>query len=195
MSGGKPFQLPKHLGLWLLLVSSLVFLAIIFKITPSRIERTDLAFQERDHILYYRDRPFSGVTVERFVNDVIYRETTYVEGVREGIAQEYALTGSLRARWRYHADKKHGFQEGWYIEGPKRFESNFKNGVLDGEQTEWHMNGQLFRPQVFVDGVETDKKILFQSAEVFSNYTKRNGRTYGLDGGALCLETKREGEK
>ena len=163
--------------------------------SPRVVDRNDPAFREEGSRLYYGPRPFSGVAIERFPDGSPYKQTHYEQGLRDGMAEEYALTGKLRARWKFRRGEKDGHQEGWYIEGPKRFEANFKQGLLHGEQTEWHLNGQLFQRRVFAEGVETDKKILFPTAEVFSNYTKREGRVYGLDGGPLCFEPKKEGEK
>ncbi len=152
-------------------------------------------FEERGERLFYQAKPFTGVRIENFPNGQTFRETHYQRGLKEGESKEFATNGALRARWNFHSGKKHGFQQGWYIEGPKRFEFRFKNGILDGVQSEWHLNGSPFRQQVYVNGVETDRKILFPTAEVFSNFKKRAGRIFGLDGGALCFEKKKEGEK
>jgi hypothetical protein len=56
-------------------------------------------------------------------------------------------------------------------------------------------NGTVFRRQIFVNGYEMDKKILFHGGEVFTNYAKRGGRTYGFDGGELCFDKKKDGER
>ncbi len=150
---------------------------------------------ERDERLYLDGEVFSGIAVERFPDGQVYRETHYTRGMKDGLSREFGITGALRAQWNYHAGKKHGAQVGWYIEGPKRFESNFKNGLLEGHQVEWHLNGAVFREQQFVDGIEVRNKILYSTAEIYSNYVKRDGRTFGIDGGALCFETKKEGER
>ncbi len=133
--------------------------------------------------------------VEHYLNGALYKESTYEAGVKDGIEKEYSLNGVVRAIWSYSHGKKHGLQQGWFAEGPKRFEFHFNHGLLDGVQTEWHLNGTVFRRQVFVKGVEIQKKVLYSGSEIFTNYSKKDGRVYGLDGGALCMELKKEGAK
>ena len=161
----------------------------------SRLEKNDPSLMMKNNILYHGDHPFYGIEVEHYLNGDLYRETPYENGLKEGRSKEYSLGHVLRANWNYHQGIKEGFQEGWFAEGPKRFEANFKNGILDGVQTEWHQNGTVFKRQVYANGIETDKKVLYPGGEIFTNYSKRDERKYGIDGGALCLEVKREGEK
>jgi hypothetical protein len=133
--------------------------------------------------------------IERYPGGAIYRYGMIRHGQLEGKEYEFDPFGGRRAVWHYRQGKKHGLQEGWFIEGPKRFVYQYVNGVLEGEQLEYHASGALFRRQVFRQGVEADRKVLYQEGDLHSNYAKRDGRTYGLDGGALCFDPKKEGEK
>jgi antitoxin component YwqK of YwqJK toxin-antitoxin module len=135
------------------------------------------------------------VQIKRYDAGHVFQELQYLGGRLEGESREFAIDHKLTAIWNYHKGVKDGLQRGWFEEGPKRFEHNFRNGALDGEQLEWHMSGDLFKEQYYVDGVETDRKILFENGAVFSNYAKRDGRIYGIDGGSLCMQKKPEGEK
>lgn len=162
---------------------------------PRTLDSRDPEITTQDNLILFRGRLFTGIITEHYPNGDLLKETGYVRGMKEGISNEYGLGGKLRVRGNYHKGQKEGPQLAWYLEGPKRFEFNYKDGLLEGTQTEWHLNGGIFRTQNFVKGVETDKKILFQSGEVFSNYIKRDDRIYGIDGGALCFEPPREGEK
>ncbi len=175
------------------LLAAALFLFSYRFFTQSTLEVNNPDFTLKDETLYFKSAPFNGKTVERYPAGQIYRETHYKHGLKEGFAFEYAIDGQLRSQWSYHLGKKHGVQKGWFIEGPKRFVANFKDGVLDGPQTEWHMNGAVFRQETFIEGREVDKKILYRSGEVFTNYTIRNSRLYGVDGGPLCFEPKKEG--
>lgn len=162
---------------------------------PNKIESVgNPDFSEQGEMVYYRSRPFTGVRVDRFPNGKVYRETRYENGLKEGEELEFGVNGHLWTRSRYRAGKKDGFQEGWFLEGPKRFEARFKNGILDGEQTEWHINGNVFRKLIYAQGVEVANKTLYPTQEIYSNYVKKDGRVFGLDGGPLCFEKKREGE-
>lgn len=168
---------------------------IMQKPSKQRIDRRDSALREVGETLFFKGAKFTGVVLEKFPDGTSFRETEYVDGLKEGVALEYAFSGQLRARWHFSRGKKDGEQRGWYIEGPRRFVANFKNGLLDGEQIEWHLNGSLFRQMSFIEGVEVAKKILFPTEEVYSNYRKVDGRIFGLDSGPLCFEKKPEGEK
>lgn len=163
---------------------------------PNRVRATaNPEFAERDGVLYYRTEPFTGVRIETFPDGSSASETSYFQGLRDGASREYGTTGALRARWNYRAGKKDGLQEGWFLEGPKRFEQHYRDGILEGTVTEWHLNGNVFNQQTYVNGAETARKIYYPTAEVFSNYVKRDGRTYGLNGGELCFEKKKDGER
>ncbi len=177
-----------------LLMCSLA-VATVLSAAP-RVELGAAGVELRDGLMLRDGKPFSGITVERYPTGIVYRETRYDRGIKNGETRKYAMTGTLVSLERFSEGAKDGLQEGWYMEGPKRFELRFKKGVLDGVQSEWHLNGALFRKQIFAGGVESDKKILFAGGELFTNYAKRDGRVYGIDGGALCFEpAKREGEK
>lgn len=173
----------------------IVIIVIAFFTQESKVKSNDPRIQVVGNRVYYSGQPFSGTLLEHYLNGDLYRETHYKNGLKEGSAREYGLQGVLRAVWNYHMDKKEGTQVGWFEEGPKRFEYHYKAGLFEGPQVEWHMNGQIFRNQIFQNGVEIGKKIFYQGAEIFTNYTIRNGRSYGLDGGALCFDVKKDGEK
>ena len=163
---------------------------------PGRVRYTaNPEFRERGAILEYRGEPFTGIRVETYPDGSSSAETGYVRGLREGASREFASGGALRARWNYREGKKDGLQLGWFIEGPKRFEQNYRNGILEGTVREWHVNGNLFSVQTYSDGVETARKLYYPTSELYSNYVKRDGRKYGLNGGELCFETKKDGEK
>jgi antitoxin component YwqK of YwqJK toxin-antitoxin module len=181
---------------WVIL-GTIIFISLwaVHHFTPQTLEKTDPSLSFQSEILYKNGHLYTGMIIERYLNGELYKKLHYVNGQLEGESREYALGGNLRAKWNFHLGVKDGLQRGWYTEGPKRFEFHFKNGVLEGVQTEWHLNGTEFRRQVYRDGVETEKKILFSGKEIFTNYSKKNGRTYGIDGGRVCMEVKPEGEK
>ena len=182
---------------WILISSAAALLAAAWISKGGiRLEKDDPHLSSCGERLCLNSAPFSGTLFERYPAGEVFAESHYQDGYQEGSRREYALGGSLRAEWNFHLGQKDGVQRGWFVEGPRRFESHFKNGRLDGLQTEWHLNGGVFRMQNFVDGVEQDKKILFQTGEIFTNYSIRDARIYGLDGGPLCFEpAAREGQR
>lgn len=162
---------------------------------PRVVEKSELSWIEKQGSLFKQGQLFSGILVERYLNGALYKESHYENGKKEGMEKEYALNGIIQGLWHYHLGKKEGDQQGWFAEGPKKFNYHYQKGLLEGEQLEWHQNGTVFRRQVFHQGVETEKKILFQGSEVFSNYVQKDKRKYGVDGGTLCFEVKKDGEK
>jgi antitoxin component YwqK of YwqJK toxin-antitoxin module len=163
--------------------------------TPLTIESTSAEIARQTEQVYFRGKPFTGIEIERYANGEIYKKMNYVDGRLEGESREFHFSMHPRATWNYHHGLKSGRQLGWYAEGPKRFEQNFTAGVLNGEQIEWHLNGHIFQRLFYVDGVQTERKILFPHGEIFSNYRIYDQRKYGLDNGELCMQPKREGER
>ena len=137
----------------------------------------------------------SIVQIERYQNGALYRETQYQNGKKNGYEKVYSLSGKVRTLWNYKNGKKEGEQKGWFEDSAKMFVYHYQNGVPEGEQMEWHQNGTLFRRQFFHHGYETDRKVFSQKGQMFSNYAKRDGRSYGVDGGTLCFDKKKDGEK
>jgi antitoxin component YwqK of YwqJK toxin-antitoxin module len=170
-----------------------VLAALMVVSIPAFAEHSD--FVERGGVLFRDGKPFTGVRYERYPAGEVHTETRYESGLREGLAKEFALTGAVQVQWNFHAGKKHGIQQGWFIEGPKRFVYRYVHGVPDGDFIEWHMNGTVFRHQVFRHGVEQSRKVQYRTAEVHSNFVQRDGRKYGLDGGELCMDYGKDGQK
>lgn len=160
------------------------------------VQAGDPGLRARGGLLLYHGRRFSGRVVERWLGGAIYKDTAYAHGLQEGAARMFALNGRLIQEWNFRAGKKDGVQRGWFEEGPRKFEMRYARGLLDGEQIEWHMNGRVFRRQVFRRGVEVKNKVLYPGGEIFTNYARRGGRLYGMDGGTLCqAPAKLDGEK
>jgi antitoxin component YwqK of YwqJK toxin-antitoxin module len=158
-------------------------------------ENHDPAFSVQKETLFYQGKKFTGLQTEHFGNGAIYRETEYKNGIKDGIEKKYTLQGKVRSAWLFKNGVKDGEQNGWFEDGAKMFTYHYVNGLLEGEQTEWHENGVIFRQQNFLHGVESSRKILFSGGEIFTNYAKRDGRTYGVDGGDICFDKKKDGEK
>lgn len=160
-----------------------------------RVDKRDSSFATKKELLYFHDQPFTGMQFELFGNGALYRETEYLNGKKNGYEKLFSLDGVLRTQWNFKSGKKDGEQLAWFEDGSKRFRYNYKAGLLEGEQVEWHQNGIVFRRQVFHNGFESEKKISYVGGEIFTNYVKRNKRIYGIDGGALCFEKKKDGER
>jgi hypothetical protein len=164
-------------------------------LAPRELDSRSPGISHQEDLLTYQSHPFSGILVERFPDGGRYKETHYLNGFKDGSEKQYALNGRVVREGNFIHGKREGLETAWFSEGPKKFEYHFKNGVLDGSQTQWHISGALFRQELYKDGTLIDKKILYPQGEVFTNYVTRDDRKYGLDGGSLCMEPKREGAK
>ncbi len=180
---------------WLALILLGVAVWSSYPLFPNRVDSRESTVERRGESLYQKGIPFTGILVERYENGALYRETNYRKGVKQGESRIFSLAGKIKEIDRYVNGVREGLQEGWYEEGPRKFIAQYQKGLLSGEQDEWHLNGRLFRRSVYDHGTETDKKILFQNGDIFTNLSIREGRTYGIDGGSLCMQSKKEGER
>lgn len=143
----------------------------------------------------YRNALFSGDIYLLYPDGTRSMVSHYERGLQSGPTIQTAIGGARMAQMNYKKGLLHGNQLGWYVEGPKKFSLNYVNGEMDGEQIEWHLNGEVLRRRVFVKGEEVSRKILYANSDIYTNYTYKDRRKYGIDGGDLCFEKKRDGEK
>ena len=144
------------------------------KLIPSKIESTNLNIHLINNKLYLKTKMFTGIYIERYSDGIIYRKTQFKNGLKDGLSEQFDFEGRRYFKNHYRKGLLDGLQETWYLEGPKKSIGHFKDGFKDGEQIEWHLNGSLFRREVFSAGVETERKMLYTTGEIFSNYKKRN---------------------
>ena len=132
-------------------------------------------------ILYYKDKPFTGITThavdrEGFdtVVDYFWGETVYAlpvstiknlkslsfprkiktgwnEGIKDGQRQLYA-DGLLVMESNWLYGKIEGPFSTWYENGQQMSEGNLKADRLDGLYRSWHENGQLESEKIYKDG-------------------------------------------
>ena len=89
------------------------------------VDREKLEF--RDGLMYFEEKPFTGVGVRKHDN------------------------GQKSSEGTYKAGKMHGLQTGWHKNGQKRLEENFKDGKWHGLVTWWYENGQKKSETTFID--------------------------------------------
>ena len=88
--------------------------------------------------------PLSGYNKEGlwkyYINqsDTLYREVTYVNGIKNGIS-----------RW-------------WYGNSQLQMEANYKNGWPTGIISMWHPNGQLSGRRMYEEGGYLKKEYLYE---------------------------------
>ena len=174
---------------------------------------------------YYRNGALSSETdmvydnikvfKEYYLNGNKMSEINYLEGDKEGIANYYALDGSLAYQIRYHRDRlveyaymdKDGkmtqfypYQDkfsftSYYKNGKISFEINYENGLLHGDFTAYHPNGNKQKYEQYYYSLSHGKynfwhengKISRESYYVYDELDGDSKRYY--DNGQLEIET------
>ncbi len=123
------------------------------------IDDSKLNFQ--DSIYYLNNQRFSGyLTNKKNANKFLY---TYLNGLQNGE------------------------QKGWHTNGNISFDYMCKNGKRIGDYKEYYPNGKLQIQRWYEEGQIIKNKILDLNGVVIANYTKRNGRYFGLMGSSSCI--------
>ena len=127
------------------------------------VNSDDSMLTKEKGILYYNNKPFSGMITDSY---------------RDGI---------LRSKQSYMLGKRHGRYLEWYPNGQKRYSKKYSKGIQNGEQKEWYSNGTLSRKMQFYEGRQEGKQIGWkENGDLRFKYTYINGKRYGFMGTSLC---------
>ena len=135
---------------------------------------------------YYHGNPFSGIIVERFADNSVYKKTNYKKGKEEGEQNVFYPGGRLCEKRKYHLGEKDGEHVGWWSNGNKRFEYHFANGVYNGDYREWYESGKPLKHIHYAEGIDDRGKGWRENGKLYMNFTVKNGRRYGLNNSNLC---------
>ena len=87
----------------------------------------------------------------------------------------------------YRKGKKIGVHELFWDNGNKKMIAYFKNGEHNGEMTQWHKNGKVYKKFNYKSGFEEgNQKIWNDKGNLKANYDVIQGRRYGLTGIKNC---------
>ena len=103
-----------------------------------------------------------------------------------GRAVGFFENGQKRYEENYKNGKKHGFATKWYENGQKMSEENYKDGKEDGLSSFWYKNGQKNAEGNYKDG-----KLM--SAEVWKPNGEKCPVTNVKDGNGVVVEYKEDG--
>ena len=127
------------------------------------VNSDDSMLTKEKGILYYRNKPFSGMITNSYHD------------------------GLLRSKQSYILGKRHGRYLEWYPNGQKRYSKKYSKGIQNGEQKEWYSNGILSRKMQFYEGRQEGKQIGWkENGDLRFKYTYINGKRYGFMGTSLC---------
>lgn len=165
-----------------------------FKIPDSLVELADTNLSERQGILYYAHKPFSGFVIESYLSKKLAFKNGYWNGKLEGKQEKWYSNGSKMEIRFYHANRKIGKHTGWWENKKIKFEYFIENDVPIKMHREWYPNGQLYSLSNYnIKGQpEGTQQMWFETGQIKANYVIKDGRRFGFLGAKGCMG---EGEK
>ncbi len=162
---------------------------------PDRIVvLADTNLSERQGVLFYEQKPYSGYVVEKYPNEKLASRNGYLNGKLEGKQEKWYADGSKMEVRFYKENRKSGEHHGWWENGQMKFEYFIENDIPIKTHQEWYQNGQLYSLSNYnQEGQpEGEQKMWFENRQVKSNYVIKDGRRFGFLGAKGCMG---EGEK
>ena len=132
----------------LLTILCLVLLVSCSNEVPSDklVERGDITYGVNS------EKPFTGTSVEYYLDTIIkdefedrvlWKRTTYKDGVLDGLNESFHPNGQLKENRNYKNGKMNGSQEDFYENGQLKNIYSFKNGTQEGLREQFWDNGQV----------------------------------------------------
>lgn len=91
----------------------------------------------------YTDDKLDGITKSYLKDGKLYREETFVKGVKEGLEKQYNKDGYLEQEIMYKNNKKNGVAIQYYSNGQIEHKTHFKDGKQDGATKLYYESGKL----------------------------------------------------
>ena len=92
---------------------------------PANMIRVNVDDTDIEHIggptLTWQGKPFTGIVFE-LQNDQVINETTYVEGVEDGVERSWYLNGQVESMGENRWNRSHGPFKMWYPSGQLKYE-------------------------------------------------------------------------
>ena len=98
--------------------------------------------EQRDDLHYFEDKPFTGVTVEKYEKGQKWREVTYKDGKMDGLGTSWWPNGQKLNEGNRKDGKRDGLWTTWYGDGEKWAEATFKDGKVISSKR-WEKDGNL----------------------------------------------------
>ena len=151
--------------------------------------RKDASFQLKNGILYFDDKPYSGIVNEFYSDEILKSISTYNLGKKEGEYLGFYPNQKKRFERFYSKGVKVKTHKGWYKNGQQLFEYQFNNlGAYHGYVKDWHLNGQLAKHFNFENGQEVgSQKMWTLTGKIRANFFTVNGERHGLIGLKNCV--------
>lgn len=95
---------------------------------------------------------FSGWMIDRHPTGALKSRTEIVDGLKNGLSEEWGTNGVLQVRQSFRHDLPDGLRTTWYPDGHKMSEGMLVASLQQGEYRRWHENGTLAVKAQFKDG-------------------------------------------
>ncbi len=157
------------------------------------VAKTALQFNSEKGLVYYKQQPFTGVSVVKTTNGLTVESAEYTKGKKHGSYKKWFDDGQLSFEATYIQGLRNGKAFTWWKNGNMRSQSNFKNGIADGKQYQWYKTGVKFKIITLVDGKEEGLQQAWrENGKIYNNYEAKNGRIFGLKRANLCFQLDEE---
>jgi antitoxin component YwqK of YwqJK toxin-antitoxin module len=158
------------------------------------IELADSSISNRQGVLFYREKPFTGIVIDKYSNNRLALKDVFLNGLMEGKQEKWYPNGSKMEVRFYKENRKSGEHHGWWENGQMKFEYFIENDIPIKTHREWYQNGQLYSLSNYdQEGQpEGEQKMWYETGQIKSNYVIKDGRRFGFLGAKGCMG---EGEK
>lgn len=190
---------------WLIVIALSLLVACNTKkempVKPSQIpvveNRSELPYvlsdlvvlQANTGITYYKEKPFTGYSIEFYNKDQFSKKVEFKNGKKDGLYEMWFEDGVLSYQANYKQGKLNGKAVSWWGNGNKRSEANYVNGIAEGVQMQWYISGVKFKKITLVNGREEGMQQSWrENGKIYNNYEAKNGRIFGLKRSKLCYE-------
>ena len=135
-----------------------------------------------ERIIIKEDELINGINIQKFIR---------LNEFSGKITIKYIENNTIKSKREYINGKKNGTHEGWWPDGTKKFNFQFRNDSSEGEHFQWHSNGQLFTHKIFKNGLEEgEQRAWDMNGDLMYKYIYNNGRKYGIQGSIICNSEK-----
>ena len=101
-----------------LIITNIIFLSIIScSKSKTTLSEVDIVFDNKQMLFKKKSKPYTGLVIEYYDNDIIKTEINVIDGLKDGVFKQYDENGELQV------------------------ESKFKKGELVGKFSAFHNNG------------------------------------------------------
>ncbi|MBT2533584.1 hypothetical protein J7E83_15940 [Arthrobacter sp. ISL-48] len=133
-----------------------------------RVDGDDLEWEGQ--LQTWNDEPFTGIEVWRFPNGAIESESTYKEGLRDGLSRTWDENGLLGSEFTCRLGTMHGNSKKWHANGQLAEDGNYEWGVRIDEK-EYNQQGVLI-DEFAIDPADPNSQygILLKFREVYDKH-------------------------